>query len=128
MIFFIGCGLLNENVFCYGGVEGNMTVSTSTDTTMYMLDLSKNATMSELAGNWTLIQPNTNGVSIETRLSPQFTQVSDTQIVFNGGFGGSGGNIPIVDQTIAYDASSNSWSKYANYAEPPYGDRQMYKS
>lgn len=102
-----------------------MTTSIATDTTMYMLDLSKNASMAELQGNWTLIQPNTNGVTVETRLNPQFAVISDSQMIFNGGFGGSGDNVPIQDQTIAYDASTNSWSKYANYNEAPYGDRQM---
>lgn len=102
-----------------------MTVSIATDTTMYMLDLSKNATMEDLSGNWTLIHPNTNGVNVETRLKPQFTTISDTQILYNGGFGGTANNVPIQDQTIVYDAQTNSWSKYANYAESPYGDRQM---
>lgn len=90
-----------------------------------MLDLSKNATMVELASNWTLIQPNTNGVNLETRKAPQNEKISDTQLLISGGYGGAGAHIPIVDQTIVYDAETNSWSKYANYEEGSYGNRQM---
>lgn len=119
--------MLKGDIFCFGGIRGNFTTSDATDTTMFMLDLSKNATMAELAGNWTLIHPNTNGVNVETRQNPQFAQISDTQIVFNGGFGGAADNMPLTDQTIVYDAESNSWSKYPAYTEGSFGQRQMYK-
>lgn len=125
-LYMIGCDFLKGAIYCFGGNRGNFTTDIATDTTMYRLDLSKNATMAELATNWTLVQPNTNGVTVESRKGPQFAKISDTQLVFSGGYGGGANNAPILDQTIVYDAETNSWSKYANYAEGSFGNRQMY--
>lgn len=117
---------MKGNVYCFGGSRGNFSTDTSTDATMYMLDLSQSATMAQLANNWTLIQPNTNGVTVDSRKCPQVAQITDSEIIYSGGYGSSANDNPILDQTIAYSAETNSWSKYPNYVEAPYGNRQMY--
>lgn len=91
---------------------------------MYTLDLAQNASMSDFAGAWQLINTNTNGVTIDARSYPQSAQISDTQLLISGGF-----NTllltAIEDQTIVYDTATNSWSSFANYTEGEFGSRQM---
>lgn len=124
LIVIIECGLFSNKIYCYGGARGNFTYELPIDTSMYTLDLAQNATMSDLASAWQLINTNTNGVIIDARVYPQSAQISDTQLLMSGGF-----NTLLVDaiqdQTIVYDTSSNSWSSYPNYTEGTYGNRQM---
>jgi hypothetical protein len=92
---------------------------------MYTLDIRQNASMLSLGGSWQLINTNTNGVTIDSRVYGQAAQISDTQLLISSGFNTllvSG----IQDQTIVYDTTTNSWSSYANYTEGSTGNRQMY--
>jgi hypothetical protein len=92
---------------------------------MFILDISQanGANITELQSNWKPITPNTAGVDVQRRENSQCEAIEGTHLVLSGGYGGT--DVAMADQTIAYNAEDNTWTKYANYMEGSFGNRQM---
>lgn len=121
----IDCGLLSKSIYCFGGVPVGGTINT--DSTINMLDLtiSNGDTAAEIQKKWVTVSSDTNDVNIQARYRPQGIALPDGNgFLLSGGF--SSTTTPIVDQTIVYNASTNKWSKYPNFEDRSYGNRQMY--
>ncbi|KAI8097979.1 uncharacterized protein B0P05DRAFT_522815 [Gilbertella persicaria] len=121
------CGFLMGKIYCFGGFLYTSTKERSLDNVINVLDLTNatGKTASELQSQWRAVSSNTNGVDITARQDPQAMELGDGKSMFlNGGFYPSGGHL--ADQTIVYNAETNSWSKYNAYTEDPYGIRQIY--
>lgn len=93
---------------------------------MTMLDISNNSgsTADDLKNKWATVTTNPNGLDIKSRDSPQAMQLPDGKtLVLSGGWNNAFTNL--VSQTIAFNGENQFWIGYANYTEPPYGNRQM---
>jgi hypothetical protein len=123
----LGCGLLQNKIYCYGGAHGTPE-DDIIDATMLVLDISQaNATsMNDLQSKWQVETPHTAGVNTEDRKEGQCAVVGGTLLLLSAGYSGSNTLHSIVDQTIAFDVESKSWKKYPNYMEGYFGNRQMY--
>lgn len=125
-----------NKIHCIGGYsqDRNTGFKNAPDNTINMLDLSTldGTTALDLESQWVPVTALTASVNVQPRYRPQFIGLPDEQtMLFNGGSRDgieTYGNSTIKDQTIAYNASSNSWLKYPNFSEDRYGDRQMYIS
>lgn len=117
--------MLKQKIYCYGG-EIQETVIVP-DSTMYELDITQayKANMSMLGDSWKVVIPDTAGVNTEERGSCQYAAIGGMRLVVSGCYNCLSKGAPISDQTIVYDAETNSWKKYLNYTEQPYGNRQM---
>lgn len=92
-----------------------------------MLDLTicNGETAAEIQKKWMTVSSDTNGVNIQARYRPQAIALPDGNgFLISGGY--SSTSTSIVDQTIVYNASTNKWSKYQNFEDGSYGNRQMY--
>jgi hypothetical protein len=123
----IGCGFLIDSIYCIGGIiYGDSNKSNDPDNSINVLNLTtlSGTSTSDLQNKWTQITPNTTDVDTVARVGPHSIALPDgKRMLFYGGYRSDS---PIKDQTIVYDASSNTWSKYANYSEEQNGQRQMY--
>jgi N-acetylneuraminic acid mutarotase len=95
---------------------------------MFVLDITKanEASMVTLANSWE-VQP-TVATDVNTgqlRYESQYVVVGGALLVVSGGRTDDESIAAIADQTIVYNVTSNSWQKYPNYMEAPYGNRQM---
>lgn len=121
----IGCGLLSKNVYCFGGTP--VGDNANSDSTINMLDLStcNGETATEIQKKWLTVSSDTNGVNLQARYRPQAIAFPDGDgFLISGGY--SATSKSIADQTIVYNVSTNKWSKYQNFKDGSYGDRQMY--
>jgi N-acetylneuraminic acid mutarotase len=118
---------LKNKIYCYGGSLIGARNEEIVDSNMFVLDITQSnaSTMNDLGNNWKAISPNTAGVIVEKRTYSQTAVIGGTQLLLSGGFGGANSDTALVDQTIVYDAESNSWKKYPNYIEGSFGNRQM---
>jgi hypothetical protein len=91
---------------------------------MYVLDITKadKTSMDTLSNNW-LIENSMSGGVIEKRYDGQSATVDGTFLIVSGGFNDD--TTPIFDQTRVYNVRTNTWKKYPDYEESPYGNRQM---
>jgi hypothetical protein len=121
----IDCGLLSNNIYCFGGIP--VGDNANSDSTINMLDLTicNGETAAEIQKKWMAVSSDTNGVNIQARYRPQAIALPDGNgFLISGGY--SSTTTSIVDQTIVYNASTNKWSKYQNFEDGSYGNRQMY--
>ncbi|KAG2204941.1 hypothetical protein INT46_005367 [Mucor plumbeus] len=119
------CGLLSKNIYCFGGIP--VGDNTNSDSTINMLDLTicNGETAAEIQKKWMTVSSDTNGVNIQARYRPQAIALPDGNgFLISGGY--SSTSTSIVDQTIVYNASTNKWSKYQNFEDGSYGNRQIY--
>jgi hypothetical protein len=121
-----GCGFLLDSIYCIGGsvnVVPHMVEDPDNSINKLNLTALSGTSTSDLQNKWTPVTPTYAGVDTTARGEPQHMTLPDgKRMVFNGGLTARS----LQDQSIVYDASINSWSKYSNYSEYPYGSRQMY--
>lgn len=122
----IGCGLVDKDIYCFGGVPA-VGDNTLADNTTMMIDLTicNGNTAAEIKDRWFTETPNTNGVDTQPRSFPQNIALPDGhRFLLSGGFNGRSGSL--ADQTIVYEVLTKKWSKYANFEDGSFGNRQMY--
>jgi hypothetical protein len=123
-----GCGFLLNSIYCFGGSPyGGFSLAEFPDNSIKILNLTtlSGTSTSDLQNKWTPFTAIYTGVGNTPRNEPQYMALPDgKRMVFNGGF--TKYRTVLQDQSIVYDASIKSWSKYPDYSEYPYGSRQMY--
>lgn len=103
--------------------------NTLPDNTVMMIDFTicNGDTAREIKDKWFTETPKADQVDIQARSYPQAIALPDGhRFLLSGGFNHGSGSI--ANQTIVYDLLSQKWSKYANYIDGPFGNRQMYNT
>ncbi|CAO0801565.1 unnamed protein product [Mucor circinelloides] len=124
--FDASCGLVDKDIYCFGGVPA-VGDNTLADNTTMMIDLTicNGNTAAEIKDRWFTETPNTNGVDTQPRSFSQNIALPDGhRFLLSGGFNGRSGSL--ADQTIVYDVLTKKWSKYANFEDGSFGNRQIY--
>lgn len=126
MLFFFSpskdCAYLINRIYCYGGYingySGNDILSA--------LDINKNngQPYENLNSQWTTITTQPTSIHLDFRGFPQAIPLPDgKRFLFQGGY--NYGKV-IEDQSIVYDAETNSWGTLPNYFDASNGgNRQM---
>ncbi|GAN04167.1 hypothetical protein MAM1_0056d03627 [Mucor ambiguus] len=125
--FDASCGLVNKDIYCFGGVPA-VGDNTLADNTTIMIDLSicNGYRAEEIKDRWYTETPNTDGVVYQPRSHSQSIALPDKhRFLLSGGFNQVRPGY-IADQTIVYDVFTGKWSKYANFVDGSFGNRQIY--
>ncbi|KAK4512949.1 uncharacterized protein ATC70_003660 [Mucor velutinosus] len=122
------CDFINRSIYCFGGVPA-VGDNTLPDNTVMMIDLTfcNENTAQEIKDKWVTEAPRAERVDILPRSHAQGIALPDGhQFLLSGGFNNGSG--PIADQTIVYNVFTQKWSKYANFVDGSFGNRQMYNT
>ncbi|KAL9556680.1 hypothetical protein MBANPS3_001766 [Mucor bainieri] len=121
------CGLVDRDIYCFGGVPA-VGDNTLPDNTTMMIDLttSNGYRAEEIKSRWYTETPNADGVEFQPRSHPQGMALPDGhRFLLSGGFNNKSPGL-IADQTIVYDIYTKKWTKYANFVDGSFGNRQIY--
>lgn len=128
LTFFIGCGLMNGKIYCYGGDLYSTATAHSPNNGMNVLDLTNSSgkLATDLQNMWRPVSYNINNVDLTSRIDPQCIVLEGgKQMIVNGGFDSTRPG-HLANLNIVYDVDKNQWNAMPDYEEPPYGRRQMY--
>ncbi|KAG2213034.1 hypothetical protein INT47_011183 [Mucor saturninus] len=85
------------------------------------------STSKDLSTQWESISTDTGGITLESRRFAQTLQLPDgNSMLISGGSGP--GDIILKDQTLIFNGETRTWNRSVNYAEYPYGNRQIYNA
>jgi hypothetical protein len=117
------CAYLVDRIYCYGGyIKG---ASASSDS-LSALDINKNngQPYQNLNSQWTPVTTQPTNIYLDFRGCPQAVPLPDgKRFLFQGGYNY---DKALEEQTIVYNAETNSWSTLPNYFEASNGgNRQM---
>ncbi|KAI8090131.1 uncharacterized protein B0P05DRAFT_529504 [Gilbertella persicaria] len=118
------CALLLNKIYCYGGyVKGS-----GDDDSLVVLDISKNngQPYQNLISQWSSVTTVPTSIVFERRAFPQAVPLPDGKsLLIQGGYNYR--NSTIKDQTIVYNAETNTWSILPDYDDARNGgSRQIY--
>ncbi|KAI8644952.1 hypothetical protein BD408DRAFT_480917 [Parasitella parasitica] len=122
------CGLMSGKIYCYGGLIFTGTTETKADSTLLMLDITKNsdAPSNDLQDMWKVVFFDKNDVEMSPRTDPQCLVVSEqNRMYINGGYDAVVGH-RLDTLNIIYNAAQNRWFFNVNYGEFYFGERQIY--
>lgn len=123
---YIDCGLLVNNIYCFGGTVLTKENKENSDQTINVLDITTNNGLptDQLATKWNSISSDTNGVDLAVRTNPLGLALPDGEnMVLIGGWNFASSRLK--NHAIVFNAKSRKWTAYPNYQESPYGERQM---
>jgi hypothetical protein len=135
----IDCGFIDKRIFCFGGTEDLESqsrvnsVNKKSTNKLYSLDL-KNLTKSdgtftsleEISQQWIEVVPtNWENYIVESRAKACSVTYGDNALMIYGG-STLNGSRTLTNQTIEYNASTNSWRTLPNYYRAPNKTAQMF--
>ncbi|KAI9319829.1 hypothetical protein BX666DRAFT_1334099 [Dichotomocladium elegans] len=118
--YTIGCSLLDQTIFCYGGYT---EISTDTATNAFFgLNISQPITKISAETSWVDLTKPSNNVVLEANANFAMTSVPQRGLLFVSG--GDGYNHTDLDRQVSiYFASNNTW---VNVAVPQSDFEQMF--
>ncbi|CEP14706.1 hypothetical protein [Parasitella parasitica] len=123
------CGVLNNQIHCYGGLVFTSPTEYKADSTLLALDvdlLENNTALDDLQDMWKVVFFNPNGVNLIPRTDPQCLVVTEqNRMTINGGYNAVLG-LKIDTLNPIYHAVRKQWYYNENYHEFLGGDRQIY--
>lgn len=118
------CSYLIGNIYCLD--TSTNLLQDHSNVVINVIDLSNSIgkTAEDMYNKSRPIFTSTEGPPFTPRSHAQTMTLPDKRrVLFSGGWGID--NNSIATQTLCYDAEENSWTKYVNYKEDPFGNRQM---
>lgn len=117
-------------VYCYGGLVFTSATESETDNVMNVLDITNKsgATSDDLQNLWRSVSYIRNDVDLKPRTDPQCVIMGDqNRMIINGGYilATTASPKALKNMNVMYNALDNTWYAHTNYAEAPYGTRQM---
>jgi hypothetical protein len=135
----IDCGYIDKKIICFGG-GGGLEVQHRTELIdsrlsdkVYSLDLGKLTksdgtftSLKEASEQWTEVKPtNPTDYIVEPRTRACSVTYGGNSLLIYGGYTFNGGGT-LINQTIAYNATANSWKTLPNYYATLNETKQMF--
>jgi hypothetical protein len=125
----LACGYVGGQIYCFGGDRSSsLTANFDIDNKMHHLNISQfiGHSTDSMSSHWNTVNPATT-FDPELRRAPASIILPDGKtFLIQGGY-----NVALakyINQTIAFDTSTNTFTSAPAYSETTRGIRQMYSS
>ncbi|RCI03309.1 hypothetical protein CU098_011802 [Rhizopus stolonifer] len=120
------CALIQNSIYCYGGLLGNGSVIDTTLYSMPLVDLPNNKSMINLAKTWNIVNATNVDFILEPRRRTHSVSYNNSTLLITGGY--TYNNTALVNQTVAYHADTNTWENLGYYTDSQGRVKQIYNS